>query len=310
MTIVIRDETDLDREAIRQVHRLAFGRDNEARLVEALREGGYVRIALVAEKDGQVAGHILFSDLPILTDGGSVPALALAPLAVRPEVQHQGLGSALVRRGLEVCKERGHRIVVVLGHPTFYQRFGFSALAAARLDSPFSGRESFMAVELVPGALNQISGKVVYPPPFEIGPPVLPIRPTAELSRTKHHLSLLALADTFAVCRLGSEASVPSWATAGDFFSVTRTAEELSVVCRQEALPEGVRSEGGWRGLRVAGTLPFATIGVLAALAAALAEAGVSVFAVSTFDTDYLLVKEAQWDQAVAALRRHGHEVR
>jgi putative acetyltransferase len=310
MANVIREETDRDRDPIRQVHRLAFGRDAEARLVDALREGGYVRAALVAEMEGQVAGHILFSDLPILVDGGTVPALALAPLAVRPEVQSQGLGSALVRRGLEVCKEQGHRIVVVLGHPTFYQRFGFSAQAAARLDSPFSGRESFMAVELVPGALNQVSGKVVYPPPFEIGPQVPPTRPTAGLSRTKHHLSLLALEDSFAVSRLGSDAPVPPWATAAGFCCVTRTAEELSVVCRQEAVPEGVRSERGWRGLRVAGPLPFATVGVLAALTVPLAEAGVSVFAVSTFDTDYLLVKEAQWDQAVAALRRHGHEVR
>jgi putative acetyltransferase len=166
MNVIIRPETNADREAIRHVNRLAFGQDAEARLVDALRSGSYVRASLVAEKDGQVVGHILFSDLPILTDAGTLPALALAPMAVLPEFQNQGIGSALVRRGLEVCKERGHPIVVVVGHPDFYPRFGFSSKLAARLDSPFSGRESFMAVELVFGALDAVAGLVQYPPPF------------------------------------------------------------------------------------------------------------------------------------------------
>jgi putative acetyltransferase len=163
----IRPETAADHEAIRHVNRLAFGQDAEARLVDALRDGGYVRASLVAEKDEQVVGHILFSDLPIVTEAGTVAALALAPMAVVPEVQNQGLGSALVRRGLEHCREQGHRIVVVLGHPHFYPRFGFSSKRAAQLESPFSGREFFMATELVPGALDGVTGRVVYPPPFE-----------------------------------------------------------------------------------------------------------------------------------------------
>jgi putative acetyltransferase len=167
MSVPIRPETTADHDAIRQVNRLAFGQDAESRLVDALRDGGYVRVSLVAESAGQVVGHILFSDLPIITEAGPVPALALAPMAVFPEYQNQGNGSALVRRGLEVCKEQGHRIVVVLGHPHFYQRFGFSSKMAARLDSPFSGRESFMAVELVPGALDGVTGRVQYPSPFE-----------------------------------------------------------------------------------------------------------------------------------------------
>jgi putative acetyltransferase len=91
-------------------------------------------------------------------------------MAVLPEFQNQGIGSALVRRGLDVCKEQGHQIVIVVGHPPFYPRFGFSSKLAAHLDSLFSGRESFMALELVPGALNHVSGRVVYPPPFGIGP--------------------------------------------------------------------------------------------------------------------------------------------
>src|SRR5262245_58243323 len=119
---VIRRETAADLHSIRHVNRLAFGQDAEARLVDALRDGGYVRLSLVAEEAGQIVGHVLFSDLPILSDTGTVSALALAPLAVLPEFQNQGIGSALARRGLEVCKDQGHRIVVVLGHPAFYPR--------------------------------------------------------------------------------------------------------------------------------------------------------------------------------------------
>jgi putative acetyltransferase len=163
---VIRPETSADHEDIRTVNCLAFGQDAEARLVDALRDGGYVRASLVAEKGKQVVGHILFSDLRIITQAGTVAALALAPLAVVPEFQNRGLGTALVRRGLEVCKQQGHRIVVVLGHPHFYQRFGFSSKLAAQLESPYSGRESFMAVELVPGALEGVTGRALYPPPF------------------------------------------------------------------------------------------------------------------------------------------------
>jgi putative acetyltransferase len=90
MSVVIRLEASEDHEAIRHVNCLAFGQDAEARLVDALREGGYVRASLVAEKDEQVVGHILFSDLPIVTDAGTVRALALAPMAVLPECQNQG----------------------------------------------------------------------------------------------------------------------------------------------------------------------------------------------------------------------------
>src|SRR5215471_16638378 len=127
MNPLIRPETSADHEAIRHVNRLAFGQDDEARLVDALRDGGYLRVSLVAERAGQVVGHILFSDLPILTEAGAVPALALAPMAVLPGFQRQGIGSTLVCRGLDECRRQGHRIVVVVGHPHFYPRLGFSS---------------------------------------------------------------------------------------------------------------------------------------------------------------------------------------
>jgi hypothetical protein len=127
---------------------------------------------------------------------------------------------------------------------------------------------------------------------------------------TPGRLTLVAVEGRFAVCRLDGGAPVPAWATAGPFSSVTRTPDQLSVVCPEQAVPAGVACERGWRCLRVAGTLDLSAVGVLASLAVPLAQAGVSVFAVSTFDTDYLLVKEAQAEAAVDALRGQGHEVR
>lgn len=161
----VREESPADLAAIQEVNRLAFGREDEARLVDALREGECVRASLVAEEGGRVVGHILFSELPIVTPGGGVGALALAPMAVIPTHQRRGIGSLLVREGLRFCRDAGHRIVVVLGHPEFYPRFGFSATMAERLKSPFSG-PAFMALELVPGALEGVEGEVRYPPPF------------------------------------------------------------------------------------------------------------------------------------------------
>jgi hypothetical protein len=122
-------------------------------------------------------------------------------------------------------------------------------------------------------------------------------------------LTLVPLDGTFAVCRLAADAPVPGWATGGPFVSITRTGDELSVVCREGAVPAGVRCERGWRCLRVAGTLDFSLTGVLASLVGPLAEAGVSASAVSTFDTDYLLVKASGFERAVEVLRRAGHTV-
>jgi hypothetical protein len=108
---------------------------------------------------------------------------------------------------------------------------------------------------------------------------------------------------------LGATDPIPSWATADRVFSVTRTPDELSVVCPERSVPDAVVCEGGWRCLQVVGPISFTEIGVLASLASPLAAAGVSVFALSTFDTDYLLVKEELLEKALAALRGAGYVI-
>ena len=122
-------------------------------------------------------------------------------------------------------------------------------------------------------------------------------------------LTLIVTDGTLAICKLPADAAIPAWAMSGGFYSITRTPDELSVVCRQEAVPGDINCTHDWRCLRVAGTIPFSAVGVLASLTAPLANAGRSVFALSTFDTDYLLVKEKDLDAALDALRRGGHTV-
>lgn len=109
--------------------------------------------------------------------------------------------------------------------------------------------------------------------------------------------------------RLAADSPLPLWATDAEFFSVTRTSDELSIVCSADQIPSGLASETGWRVLKVTGPFALSEVGVLAALSAPLAEAEVSLFAISTFDTDYLLVSEKQLDAAIAALRAAGHRV-
>jgi putative acetyltransferase len=159
-----------ERFMIRAVNEAAFGRSEEADLVDKLRrddEDEHALISLVAELLGRVVGHILFSRMWINTSTGLVSAVALAPVAVHPDHQRQGIGSQLILHGLELLRGRGERLVIVVGHPDYYPRFGFSMEKAKSLQSPFPP-EAFMAMELSVDALHGIQGSVVYPPAFGI----------------------------------------------------------------------------------------------------------------------------------------------
>jgi uncharacterized protein len=120
---------------------------------------------------------------------------------------------------------------------------------------------------------------------------------------------LTELGERLSICRLDAGEVVPAWATRGTFFSVTRTSGELSVVCPEELVPESISRERDWRALRLEGPLDLSMVGILASVAVPLAEAGASIFAVSTFDTDYVLVREEQLDLAVGTLRARGYRV-
>jgi len=147
------------------VNEAAFGRSDEADLIDGLRQEGVVLLSLVAELDSQIIGHILFSRMSVETAHGSVAAVSLAPMAVLPDHQGRQVGSQLVRRGLAQLQEQGERIVIVLGHTEYYPRFGFTPEKARRLASPFPP-EAFMALELSDGALAGVHGTVKYPAAF------------------------------------------------------------------------------------------------------------------------------------------------
>jgi putative acetyltransferase len=136
-------------------------------LIEALRRERAVLAAFVAEVDRQVVGHVLFSRVLIEASSGSLAAVALAPLAVAPAFQRQGIGDRLVRFGLESLTTRGERAVLVLGEPGYYLRFGFSLQMARGLETPFPP-DAFMAMELAPETLTGIRGRVLYPSAFGI----------------------------------------------------------------------------------------------------------------------------------------------
>lgn len=166
--VPIRPAQDSDRAALNDVHRAAFGQPLEAELVAALLSGGYGRISLVAEAEGQIVGHVLLTELqldapPLLASSPAVRALALAPLAVSPAHQRQGIGSALVRAALDEAREHGWRLVFVLGDPEYYGRFGFTAEQAAPFHCVYACA-AFMAIALHADAAR--SGWLEYAPPF------------------------------------------------------------------------------------------------------------------------------------------------
>lgn len=163
--LIVRSERPEDRAAIRLVNEEAFGRRDEADLVDRLRVQGVVLASFVAEVESLIVGHILFSRMSIETTGKSVEAVALAPLAVMPKFQRQGIGTLLTAHGLDWLRAQSEQIVLVLGPSDYYQRFGFSIEKASFIESPFNPK-SFMALELKPHALEGIRGKVRYPDAF------------------------------------------------------------------------------------------------------------------------------------------------
>ena len=162
---VIRSENTGDRSTVRSVNEAAFARPDEADLVERLWSEGVVLVSLVAEVRRQIVGHILFSRMSIDTARASIPAVALAPMAVLPEYQRRAIGGQLIRGGLDLLRGQGEHVVLVLGHRDYYPRFGFSAEKARSLESPFPPN-AFMAMELIPDALDGVCGKVRYPVAF------------------------------------------------------------------------------------------------------------------------------------------------
>lgn len=166
---IVRSEKPDDYQKIYDVNKAAFGGETEARLVNNLRKtkGFIPELSLVAEKDGEIVGHILFSIIHINTDTGNIPVLALAPMAVLPKFQKQGIGSLMIREGLKKCKKLGYGIVVLVGHPDYYPRFGFTPAKEKGLKLPFDAPdEAFMVYEIVPDSLAGIAGTIEYPPEF------------------------------------------------------------------------------------------------------------------------------------------------
>ena len=177
---LVRTETADDYPAIRRVNEEAFGGTEEADLVDALRAEDLVLLSSVAvvrvrlkadttmglaDSDSTIAGHIMFSRMWIESDEQSIPAVALAPLAVLPAWQRQGVGGLLIRDGLDRLRRACERVVIVVGHPEYYPRFGFCRPDPPAIEHPFPA-EAFMAMALPPHTMDGVRGRVRYPPAF------------------------------------------------------------------------------------------------------------------------------------------------
>jgi putative acetyltransferase len=164
---VVRAETDRDIESIRRIHRRAFETSAEADAVDLLRSRGKLLLSLIAEWEGQAVGHIAFSRA-ILSANPGLPGTGLAPVAVDPAFQRKGVGSLLVRAGLEKCRALGYEFSIVLGHPNFYPRFGYVPASRFGLHCIWKvPDEAFLAIEFRPGALAGVSGLAAYEPEFD-----------------------------------------------------------------------------------------------------------------------------------------------
>jgi putative acetyltransferase len=165
--LCIRGEQPEDITAIHEVHELAFGRPDEADLVDTLRARGKATLSLVAVEDSRIVGHILFSPVAIDSGDRTFPAVGLAPMAVLPGRQRHGIGGRLVKAGLVECRNAGYDCVVVLGHPTYYPRFGFVPASRYGVKSEYQvADEAFMVLAWPEGVLKGRSGAARYQPEF------------------------------------------------------------------------------------------------------------------------------------------------
>lgn len=171
MKLKIRQETDADFAKVYELNIIAFEQDTEAKLVDLLRKSDAFipALSLVAIADNRVVGHILFTKIIIKDNNGNEnDSLALAPMAVRPDLQKQGIGRQLIMQGLNKAKELGHKSVIVLGHEDYYPKFGFVPAHKWKIKSPYDVPASvFMGIELVNDGLKDVTGTVKYPKEFE-----------------------------------------------------------------------------------------------------------------------------------------------
>lgn len=171
MDLKIRQENRDDIKEIYEINSLAFGRENEAKLVDLLRaSANFVpELSLVATIDNKLVGHILFTKVKITDDQKiEFDSLALAPMAVRPSNQKMGIGGQLIRAGLDIARELNFKSVIVLGHRNYYPKFGFVPTSKWNIKSPFDvPTEAFMGIELIDGGLKNVSGTVKYPKEFD-----------------------------------------------------------------------------------------------------------------------------------------------
>jgi putative acetyltransferase len=164
--MLIRKELETDWATISDVHSRAFDTEGEPRLVEALRTAGHLSVSLVAILDDVVAGHIAFSTVTIDAPARPVVGLGLAPVGVLPSMQRRGVGSALIRAGLDQCAEMHVPFVVVLGNPGYYRRFGFKAASDWGIGNEYNAHDEFMALEFNPGGIPSPAGIARYLPEF------------------------------------------------------------------------------------------------------------------------------------------------
>ena len=160
MKVSIEEESQRHKAQVYDLVSSAFGQQDESDLVKALRDGDHVAASMIAVRDRVIVGHVLLSKLK-----SPEGFLALAPVAVDPAQQRQGIGNALIKRAIAKVRAEGWLGIFLLGDPAYYTRFGFRVEGAAKFETPYP-KNYFMALELSPGALAKTSGSVVYPAPF------------------------------------------------------------------------------------------------------------------------------------------------